>query len=634
MRNNLIINRMIISTLSGEIAYDETFHKGVNIIRGENSSGKSTITHFMFYVLGGAFSNWVKEAQKCSEVMAEIELNGAVITIKREVTNHTKAPIYFYWNSIEHLNTNLTSAVWNKFGYDTTTERKSFSNVFFENLDIPIVYGDNNITMHQILRLLYIDQDSPTNSLFLYEQFDSQLNRITIADLLLGVYDESLYQNKIDQRNSQSELDKIEGEINGVKKFVGRVSDLNPVAIKTEIENNEKSISELELQIVNLKNESKRVNYTAKSKLEFETLNTESILQREKVKRIEDGISILKYEIDDTETFIGSLKDKLNAIRNSIATREFLGEFQLDHCPECLTKISDDVPVNTCKLCKSEIDQSYGITQARKIEQELDFQIKESIKNISKKKASLDELEISYDTERLKLNHIQTNVNNALKDVKSYRDEKIDQLYIDKGFLEGEIIQLRTLLENAESYQNLVARKVELEQKLSNLKETIRIKEAKQEKLKIEINNQVQNCGLDLLRNDLFRQKEFKEAKSFTIDYRNNLAFLDKKDLRYSASSDFYLKTTARYSIFFASLEVEKMRYPRFVLCDNMEDKGIEPERAQNFQKLLIEKAKTYEEVDFQMIYTTSFITDELNSSNYVVGDFYTKENPSLKHVD
>lgn len=634
MRNNLIVNRLRIVTLYGEIAYDESFHRGVNIICGENSSGKSTISHFLFYVLGGAFNNWVKEAKQCKEVFAEIELNGACLTLRREVTDHTKSPIYFLWEPLESYLLDPYNKVWDKFGYDMTSERKSFSNVLFENLDLPLVHGDNNITMHQILRLLYVDQDSPTNSLFLYEQFDSQLNRMTIADLLLGVYDESLYHDKLDQRAKQKEHEKIIGEINGVKKFVGNLSSLSSSMIKVQIENKEKEIEVTELKIIALKDEKRRVNYTTKTKLDFERLNDASIKQREKIKELEDKQSFYKYDIEDTIEFVHSLRNKQTAIKNSIVTRDFLGEFQLDHCPECLSKIDGYYKEGTCKLCKNEIDQSYGITQARKIEQELDFQIKESTRNISKKQTLLQDLEITLESERLKLNHIQKKVNSAIKSVKSIREEKIDQLYIDKGYFEGELIQLRTLLESAEAYENLREKKHDLEIYLAQLKKSIEIRESNQERLKKDIKEHVQNCGLSLLRNDLYRQKEFKNAKSFTIDYRNNLAFIDDKELRFSASSDFYLKTTARYSIFFASLEVDSMRYPRFILCDNMEDKGIEQQRAQNFQKLLVEKALSYTNVDFQMIYTTSFITEELKNSEYIVGEFYTKSNPSLKGVN
>lgn len=85
MHNNLFVNRLIIYTKSNKVAYDETFHKGVNIIRGKNSSGKSTITHFLFYALGGAFNEWVKEAKQCSRVIVEVEVNGATLVLKREL---------------------------------------------------------------------------------------------------------------------------------------------------------------------------------------------------------------------------------------------------------------------------------------------------------------------------------------------------------------------------------------------------------------------------------------------------------------------------------------------------------------------------------------------------------------------
>jgi hypothetical protein len=45
---------------------------------------------------------------------------------------------------------------------------------------------------------------------------------------------------------------------------------------------------------------------------------------------------------------------------------------------------------------------------------------------------------------------------------------------------------------------------------------------------------------------------------------------------------------------FLASLSVDRMRYPRFILVDSMEDKGIEERRAQNFQKFLLMDLKLF----------------------------------------
>ncbi len=639
MHNNLFLNRLIIHTREGKVAYDETFNRGVNIIRGANSSGKSTITHFIFYVLGGAFNDWVKEAKKCAYVMAEVDFNGATVVLKREINvsdktgkANTQEPMYIYWGSLAELEDENIEREWHKYGYQTYPEKKSYSNVLFENLNIPIVKGDNNITFHQLLRLIYVDQESPTSSLFLYEQFDSSFTRETVSDLLLGVYNQELYDSKQRKVEVDRELDDVRREIRVIRKFVHNPHDLETAHILTKIENKEKEKHKIEESIIQLTEANKKVRYTQKTKLEFEELKEISVNQRNRVNSLDSEIRNLQFEIEDSEYFIESLRKKIKAVNNSIITREFLGEFPLEYCPECLTEIqSNDTSV--CKLCKQKVDESYGVTQARKIEQELSFQLKESSSLLVKKERKLTELKAIQESEKISLFQIQQKVNQALNDVKSVRDEKIDRLYSEVGFIEGEILQFRTLLENAELYKSLTKKEGELESEQGHLNYKINSLRAAQEKLKYATNNAIEKKGLFLLNNDLRRQQDFAEAKEFNVDYRNNIAFISDKDAKYSASSNFYLKTAARFSIFLASLEIEQMRYPRFIFCDNMEDKGIEKERAQNFQRIIIKQAEFQKQEDYQLIYTTSFIPEELDNSPYCVGDSYTEENPSLKHV-
>lgn len=638
MHNNIYLNRLIIYTNKGEIAYDEEFHKGINIIRGDNSSGKSTITHFIFYILGGAFNDWVKEARECAYAIAEVDINGAVIVLKRELNFNPKTkksnpqePMYVYWGSLKELNDSNIEKVWHKYGYQSYPDKKSFSNVLFENLDIPIVKGENNITMHQLLRLIYVDQESPTSSLFLYEQFDTSFTRETVSDLLLGVYNQELYDSKQRKVEAEKELDSVKSEIRVMRKFVNSL-DLSPAHILTKIARKEEELHTTEEKLILLKETNKLVRFSKNTKQEFEITQDEVIVQRAKVKRVNDEISSLEFEIEDSKYFIDSLKRKIKAIKNSIITRDFLGEFPLEYCPECLSEIrSEDSSV--CKLCKENIDESYGVTQARKIEQELSFQLKESSILLLRKERKLLELGTKLEPEKLKLFHLQSKVNQLLKDVKSTREEKIDKLYKDIGFIEGEIIQLRTLLENAELFQGLIKKELILDLEIKQLNLSIESLRKEQERLKLMINYKIEEKGLFLLNRDLRRQKEFAEAKEFNIDYRNNIAFIADKDAKYSASSNFYLKTSARFSIFLASLEIEDMRYPRFIFCDNMEDKGIEKERAQNFQRIVIDQALRNKDNHYQLIYTTSFIPPELDNSPYCVGDFYTENNRSLKNV-
>jgi len=328
-----------------------------------------------------------------------------------------------------------------------------------------------------------------------------------------------------------------------------------------------------------------------------------------------------------------TLNKKIKALKNSIQTREFLGNLPLEYCPECLTKIKSIEDNSKCKLCKEPIDESFGVIQARRMELEIGFQINESQKLLEINKRTLLETEAKYSAELGKLHDFQNQVNSALQDVKSFSEESIDNLNKSMGFIKGEILQYRTMLENAELYERLLNKKNELDKEVTYLRGYKFNAERKQANLKEQINNKVREEGVYLLNKDLDRQDEFKNANDFYIDYSNNIAFLSNKYSKYSASSNFYLKVSARFAIFLASLSIEGMRFPRFIFADNMEDKGIEQKRAQNLQKLLIDRVTQFDSNQYQMIYTTSYITEELNKSEYVVGEYYTKENPSLKNI-
>lgn len=632
MHNNLFINRLVIFASGGQKAYDESFKKGINIIRGDNSSGKSTISHFIFYVLGGSFTAWNRESKRCTSVYAEVEMNGVVLTLKRDVGDSLVMPMYIYWGKYVDAIKTTIEGQWHKFPYKSSSDKQSFSNILFELLDIPIVFGDSNITMHQLLRLMYVDQDSPTSSLYLYEQFDSPLTRQTISELLLGIYDGTLYEDRITKREKEKRLVVLRGEIDGIRNVYEDKRLLNTVHVNTLLSNVEHEKSEVETEIINLKENTKRVNYTAKSKLNFEEINKEALAQRNLVNRIDSDINNLNLEITDSNYFIESLQHKKKSLKNSITTREYLGSYPLDYCPECLEKL-DPPQEGSCKLCKHSVDDSFGISQAKRMEQEITFQIKESEKLMKIRNENLSALILSYNSERLKLKEIQDKVNFALKDVTSVRDERIDNLLIRKGELEGEANQYRTFLETAEKYNSLTTEKQTIESDIKFLSDSIIYKENQQQNRKDEVKTFVESFALNFLKKDFEREADFKNARSVDINYYDNSVYVDGDVRNFSASSNFYLKVASRFSIFFSSLEIESMRYPRFILCDNMEDKGIEKERSQNFQNLIVETAEKYPQENYQIIFTTSMISDKLKDSEYLVGEHYTISNKTLKHI-
>jgi AAA domain len=91
----LVLTRLVVER-NELLAYNERFHAGVNVIRGENSSGKSTILNFIFYVLGGDLTDWSEAALLCTRVNAEVELNGRPATLSRDVSANPRQPMEIY----------------------------------------------------------------------------------------------------------------------------------------------------------------------------------------------------------------------------------------------------------------------------------------------------------------------------------------------------------------------------------------------------------------------------------------------------------------------------------------------------------------------------------------------------------
>lgn len=650
MRNDFFLRRLVIYTRKGEVAYDQTFHKGINIICGDNSSGKSTITHFIFFVLGGEFSEFVPQAIECQVVFAELESNGSIFTIKRHIEIGEKSKkinsriaIHIFWGDfIEALNPPINK-YWQKFEYNSTDTKRSFSNVLFEILGLPEVKEENNITMHQILRLLYIDQESPTSSLFYYDEFDKQTTREAVADLLLGIYNQDLYDLKLELYKSEKELEEIKGELRVTKRFFPNAFSLDVSHLNTQIENKEAEINDLYNQIIEIRRGRNEVTFNSDSQLEFQLLQKEAISCRDKVLELTNNLEVQKREIIDSDFFIDTLLHKHKALNNSIKTRDFLGNLPLEYCPECLNKLIDHNSEVSCKLCKQDTEDKLGIKEARRMQLDIKFQIEESSKLLKLRQDELSRMEIELATEVAKLNEIQARVNLSVQDVRSYETEVLDNLNFRKGLAEGEILQYRTMLEQAEIFKKLTQEKDELDKKIAKISSFISTIKNEQSFIKSEVLKRIQEEGVYLLNNDLKRQDEFTKAepKDLIIDFSNNLVYLKSNDSekfklyqKFSASSNFYLKVSARFAIFLASLSVEKMRFPRFIFADNMEDKGIEEKRAQNLQKIIIDRMSKFQDEEFQLIYTTSYITDELRKSKYVVGEYYTKENHSLKNVD
>lgn len=627
----LKLNRLAIFTKQGSKAYDAEFHEGVNIIRGMNSSGKSTIGNFIFYVLGGDFKKWTTAGKQCGDVYAEVFINSEPITLKRTVSEANNQPMFIFWGKYEEAICS-SSKGWQFFSYKRSDNKKSFSNALFLSLGLPELRGDvdNNITMHQILRLLYVDQKSLTLDLLMTDSFDSAITRKTIADLLFGVYDDSLYNDKLSLRDSVKDYDVKKRQFDGIENiFKASGTETSPKIIKATIEENTKQIGRIEEYLQKIEDyELKQNEGDQEKELIIVTLKSNLIALRHELSSLQSEINEFEFELLDSGNFISSLGKKAISLSDSLLTRESFSVLKMSHCPSCLQPL-EQVEDNHCELCRKQLPEDKGASQIKRMQQEIDNQIRESKKLYLEKEHKLLSLKSSYPTVEYKIRELQRALNDALNSVKSTRNQKTDSLLIKKGELISQNEFLIRQLKALEQIQVIKSELIGLERNIKLLRISINSKELEQKNRLESSYSLIQKKALRLLHSDLGRQPEFHSGKRIELNFEKNTFTLDGEN-NFSESSNVYLKNSVRFAMFFASLEKKFFRLPRFILCDNIEDKGMEPERSQSFQKELV-KMSQETDVNHQIIITTSMISPELNNTALCVGDFYTTEDKTLK---
>ena len=341
----IMVNQLVITKGTIQV-YNEIFHQGVNIIRGNNSSGKSTIADFIFYALGGDLNKWKEEASICDFTYIEANLSGKPFTLRREIRASSKAGMDIFDGSMEDaLKSDISS--WLRYPYSATENKESFYQAILKELGIPYTQSDSSssITLHQLLRLMYVDQMTSLDRLFKFDRFDNASKRKAIGELLIGLSDLELYQYRLQVQKLEPILDNKIKEIKTLHKFFGeeiKTSD----EINQEIDKNNKEIKELELS---LENENSAVSNEDENSLAPEL--------REEIKKLRDESRCLRekqsstsFEITDSERFVQSLQTRLEAIEDSSRAVDALSNISYQYCPSCFERVAQ-YDLNQCNLC-------------------------------------------------------------------------------------------------------------------------------------------------------------------------------------------------------------------------------------------------------------------------------------------
>lgn len=629
---SLRLNRLVVFK-SGMRAYDEQFKVGVNIIRSEgNSAGKSTIVDLIFFAMGGDLTAWKDEAASCDTVYAELTINGAVVTTRREVSRSGLQPMWLFFGGFDQAIENAADG-WQRYSYSRHGERENFSQVIFRLLGLPDVSsdGDSNITIHQLLRLMYVDQMTPPDRIFRQERNDSPLRREVIGDLLCGVYDPKIYPAQLLLRRKNREYDSLSQGLVNLRNVLSRVESmvkLDELLVKQDnvkIER-EEILSEIELlknvrfDIVSTDNSrSSAINgiQMAMEKLNRDTADAELTANQ------------TAFAIQDANQLIGEMERSLRQLKEGHFTSESLGALKFQFCPSCLSPLEELKHEHGCVLCKVQMTAGTLDSRYVRMRNELEMQLRESRRLQERRQqklqqqrdaaASLQVLRKIASDEFIALNrHYLTDA-----------DIEIDRLSIRLGYLDRELIDLDREVRLSTELQALSEQKDVLNKEIVALKDDIKLWEASKKRRADKAEGVVAKLTTSVLSTDVQSEKEFATDSLVYYNFAEDRVGINGK-FGFSASSLTVVRNAFHLALLWASCIDKEFLYPRFILMDNIEDKGMTEVRSQNFQREIVRISDELS-CEHQIIFTTSMIDPVLDVSNMTVGEKYTFNNKSLK---
>ena len=623
----LFIDRFAVYA-AGKFVYNQPFNPGVNIIRGENGTGKSTIMDLLNYSLGSESAEWTDTQAKCDWVITQVSVNGHPVTLKRNVTPTGQERVLFFDGDMDRALASVEG--WQKYPMRRNREIHSYSQHMFELLNLPRhkTDDDKNLTMHQILRLMYVDQLSATTKLLKEEQkFDNVTIRRAIGEYLLGIDALEAFNLRQELIQENKEFEKVNAELNVIYKMFGHDESLiNEQFLNSEIEEIQKKIQELELSKVQTKiATADEVSIEVSQRIIDLVASIDK--QADNLATFESERKELQTELNETSMFLRSLDERKAALSESQLTHSTLGGISFEYCPSCLEPIVDHY-ANGCGLCKTTNkngDKGFAYSQ---LLNELNFQIKESQKIITIFDEDLRKIDANLPKTRQKLLAGKT----ELKEINTSSDDKEAKLLdiaSELGFCRSQTLALEEKREQVSRVELLKAKKTKAIQRISNVQVMLDEVSTLQENRYISVYGSIESKAKELLILDGGYEETFKEPEEVSFDFAKDKMYVNGRS-KFSASSMVVMKNSIRFSIFSHSADDQYSRLPNLLLMDNIEDKGMQKERSQNFQKQMVEVSKGIKN-DFQLIFTTSMIADEFDGTNLCVGPFYIKGTHTLE---
>ncbi|MCB8948204.1 MAG: hypothetical protein H6653_09325 [Ardenticatenaceae bacterium] len=568
---NLVITEIRVSHKDGGFALSPTrFEKGLNVIRGENSTGRTTLLKLFEFGLGANLKvgNFIPEVKQCEKLVLEVELNGTPYTIDRKF--HGSQELVVYQGRIEDI-----------FRPKTTLLRGEMSEFLLRRLGIPVVsviddYSgrEKTVSFSDVYNSLHIDQVKGFSNI---QANLSEKDRVILFKLLTGISIPNAYELRIKEDElTKKRADQV-NELEYLNRFMDEIEISSRAEITTRLRQIDEEYVEAENQLADIKQHMQaRSSYA--NPIREEILALEDAWANKKQDLRFSTQTLQSYH--ELENQLADDLDRAARVRSSVNQ---LSSFEFEQCPRCLQSITDNMKERElnaiCSVCgRPLIEHTDDIGELNLFEEQIESQLEELAELQERYTHSIQQTKVDLEKLEVDLNEKRETLDDMMAELVSPAIDNIVVLNRTLARLDSERNQLQTQLRWHEQVNKLQENLQKVQQELETVKNQL-----------TDIDEQERRAETKLLPFKQFFHHFYTQFFPNTVTDIVNKTYLPKIDDYDYKSKSATEKNIAILGYFYALLRfsLETTTYiPRFMVIDTLRQDNLARE---SYEKVLEE---------------------------------------------
>lgn len=361
-----------------------SFQSGLNFIRGDITTGKTTLVRLLRGLIGNIPTSLPPETAEVRALSGEVVLGSRIWEIYRPTVTTVTAPV-------EVAQKDSTDGVALRL---TATGSGGYGEFVLKELALPVVYVPRArqeptteltpVTINDWLNYCVVPGDELDVQVFGHRETFRDLKRKWVFEIAYGLYDETLAQLVADSRRVQAEIRATEAESEVVKQFLASSEFGSKQDLEIELVTQEQRRAEL------------REQQSSVRTMEFDPAGEIAEL-REGLLYSRAELDEINHQIRDEQSQIRNLKDldrqlagQSKRLTRAIVADEWMVDFDFLVCPRCGHDVDQHrthAPI--CYLCEQPEPDTLPSRDSLLREQDrVSFQINETQQLLQDREAS------------------------------------------------------------------------------------------------------------------------------------------------------------------------------------------------------------------------------------------------------